>query len=205
MNNTKSSISWVWVVIAFILFWPVGVVLLLVKLSGDRSAAMRSGRNMVTLSYVLIGIGIICLIAMIGGGLDMVIALFTPMLLFGGGGIALYIIGRRTAATSERYKKYINVIINQGETSIDNIAAAVGVPYATAVEDLQKMINRGYLTGMFINIGLRSVVMARVAEPRADGLIIGQERLLVCGSCGANNKTVVGKISECEYCGSMLQ
>jgi len=199
--NSRLSISWIWVVVAFILFWPIGVVLLLVKLSGDKSAMMRCGRPMIILSYILIGIGVICLLAMFGGEIGMLM----PAILFGGGGGALNIIGRRTTATSERYKKYLDLVINQGETSIDNIAAAVGVSYAATVEDLQKMINSGFLTNAFIDVGSRSIVLARVAAPRADGFVVGQERVLVCGSCGANNRTIVGKISECEYCGSVLQ
>jgi len=127
-------------------------------------------------------------------------------ILWGSGGIWLNRIAQRTTLTGERYKKYITLVVNQNYTSIDKIASAVGVSYEDAAQDLQKMINSGYFTGAYINAAQREIVLARTAPSQAFQAAAAQtqERVVTCGSCGANNR-VSGQFGECEYCGSPLQ
>jgi len=126
-------------------------------------------------------------------------------IIFDGGGVLVNWFARKTKREGERYKKYISLIVNQSQTSIDNIASAVGVTYEAAAKDLQKMIDAGYFVGAYIDVSQREIVLAKPAQASAGSSVVQvQERVVTCGSCGANNR-VMGQIGECEYCGSHLQ
>jgi hypothetical protein len=198
----KKSISWVWVVLGFIIFWPVGFALLFAKLSSDRSAVVKSnstGKILSTVAWVLIAIGIISLIAAITGDSGMM----GMALLFGGGGIALNRIAKRTKGKGERYKQYINLIANQNQTSIDNIANILGISYKDAVRDLQDMIKAGYFGGAYIDTPKRAIVLLKPIE-RGTPKPLKDIKDVICKSCGARARITVGTQSECEYCNSLL-
>lgn len=203
-NNAKKSTSWGWIAFWFILFWPVGVFLMLKKLSSDKSATMNSTKILPVVSLVLMGVGVIYLILAITDDSSMIPA----AIVFGAPGIWLFFKARKTKATGERYKKYIALIVNQSQTSIDNIASAVGVSYEIAVKDLQKMIDTDYFAGAYIDVAQREIVLMK-ATPRQiiqdPAAAQAREKVVACGSCGANNRVTVGRIAECEYCGSPLQ
>ncbi|MCL2391806.1 MAG: hypothetical protein FWC66_04250 [Oscillospiraceae bacterium] len=207
-QKEKKPTSWGWIIFWFIIFWPVGLVLLIKRLSVDKSAAIKNNKAISIVSYVLMGIGAIYLIMAIAGESGM----WAAAIIFGGGGILVNRYARKAKLTGERYKNYIGLIVNHNQTSIDNIAAATNVPYDTVVKDLQKMITMGYFVGAHIDIAQREIVLAR-HEPMPhptmpfsanQGQAQMQERVVVCSSCGANNR-VVGFVGECEYCGSPLQ
>ena len=204
-SGTKKGTSWGWIVFWFILFWPVGVFLLFKKLTVDKSATMKGGKVLSIVSFILMGMGAIYLIMAFTEDSSMIAA----AIVFGAPGVWLFFKARKTKATGERYKKYISIVINQSQTSIDNIASAVGVTYEVATKDLQKMIDTGYFTGAYIDVTQREIVLAKtapqqVSAPSMPSAVQVQERVVACGSCGANNR-VTGQIGECEYCGSHLQ
>jgi len=205
MGNTgKKPTSWGWIIFWFILFWPVGLVLLIQRLSVDKSAALKSGKGVAIASYILMGMGVIYLIMAFEAP-----GLLAAAVIFGGGGFLVNWFARKTKRTGERYKKYIALVVNQSQTSIDNIASAVGVSYEVAAKDLQKMIDSGYFTGAYIDMAQREIILAKIAHPQVYTPYTPshapiQERVVTCGSCGANNR-VAGHIGECEYCGSPLQ
>jgi len=202
-NTTRKSMAWGWIIFWLILFWPLGLFFLFKKIHTDRTASLNNGRTVAIVSYVLMGFGIVSL-----GTLNI-----PGVILFGGGGIWLFVISRRMQATGARYRKYIALVVNQEQTSIDAIAAAMGVSYGEAVKELQQMIDRGYFEGAHIDAGSREIHLAKappppvIAEapemPIPAGIPI-QERVVACNSCGANNR-VSGQVGECEYCGSPLQ
>ena len=105
------------------------------------------------------------------------------------------------AANAAKYKKYIDIIVNQNVKNIDNIASAVGLPYDVAAKDLQDMINIGYLEGAYIDQGNREITWKQ-QEPQAPvaGKTNPQMIAIRCFSCGANNIVVAGRVSKCEYC-----
>ena len=224
----NKSISWFWVFVAFIVFWPFGLILFFVKLSSDKSATMNSGNGLYVVSIIMLIIGI--LILYVSSTNDMV----------GNSGYAagcLVLVGaicaNRTARRAKRngkcYKKYIELIVNQGQTSIDVIAVSAKVPYQTVLTDLLKMIQLGYFSGAHIDYAYRRIVLARpdfatplpnpvyqtpiaqfnnnaaVAASAIAPPVPPQISLISCSSCGANNRVVAGRLADCEYCGSPLQ
>ncbi|MCL2146339.1 MAG: hypothetical protein FWH52_00905 [Synergistaceae bacterium] len=204
VNNTKKSTSWGWIVFWFILFWPVGVYLLIKKLSVDKSAMMKSSKTLFIVSYILMGIGAIYLIMAFAEDPNMI----TAAIVFGSPGVWLFFKAKKTKVTGERYKKYIALVVNQKQTSIDSIAPAAGVSYEVAVKDLQKMIDTGYFFGAYIDATQRVIVLANTTSQQISQAAYTtqvQEKVATCGSCGANNRVIVGQVAECEYCASPLQ
>ena len=199
---TKKPIAWGWIILAFILFWPVGAVLLFMRLNTDKAATIKSGNTIAIISYILMGLGVFYLLmALYGrGGGSILFAIACGI-----GGFWINRVAKKTKATGEKYKQYISLVVNESQTSIDTIAALVGVPYEVAVQDLQSMINAGFFTGAYIDLSARVIALAQTQVVyQQQSAVIVQERVVVCSSCGAHNR-VIRQVGECEYCGSPLQ
>ena len=209
MNTGKKTLSWGWIIFLLIIFWPVGLILLIRKIVTDKSALM-SGKTgaLSVVGWILTVLGGITFLAFIIEPEPDTLGITIFSLLFLIGGILLLIKASQTRKTAKKYKKYINIIVNHNEKSIDNIAAAVGVTYDTAIKDLKKMIDIGYLGGAFINQGNREIILKR-HEPIAQAFVGGhaapQMTTVSCSGCGANNVVTVGVITACEYCGSPVR
>jgi hypothetical protein len=204
MSYRKKSISWVWIVLGFIVFWPIGLVLLFIKLSADRSTVVKSastGKILSTVAWVLIALGVLFVLAALGGEPGMI----GMALLFGGGGIFLNRFAKLTRGKGVRYKRYIELIVNQNEAFIHNIAHKVNVPYKVAARDLQNMINAGYFSGAFIDHSRGAIVLAKPpAQVFAAPAPSGKAKDVNCESCGARARIIIGTQTECEYCNSLL-
>lgn len=218
MSQNNKSISWIWVILALILFWPLGLVLLFVKINQDRRAAMKGFMVVilicVSLGLMAIGLGGLALFATEGGTGFAIVAL-----LFGGGGIWVFACAIRLNIRRQRYRKYINLVANQGKTSIDEIASIVRVPYDTARNDLSRMIQRRYFRQMQIDDAQRAIIRPEPIrseptrqEPKEPEILPVREapqvavstRAATCSSCGAVG-SVSAQFGECEYCGSLIE
>lgn len=126
------------------------------------------------------------------------------------GGSFLLHKSRTVKSTENKYKRYIEIVVNQNLRSIDDIAAFVDLPYDIVVRDLQEMINKGYLKDALINQGGREIILKEYCE---DDLLGGEgsfnkaevsKTAVNCHGCGANYIAVTGRVSECEYCGNAV-
>lgn len=210
----KKGIGWGWIIFLLIIFWPVGLFLLIKKLATDKSALM-SGKTGVLSAVALFlivfgGMGFLGMLLDTSGdsegalgGAIIVIAMLV-------GGILLLRKVSKTKKIAVKYKKYIDIVANQNIRSIDNISSAVGLPYDIVAKDLQDMINIGYLKDAYINQGNREIILKQ-HEPvqYTQASVVGQvaavqTKVARCTGCGANNVVTVGKVSECEYCGTPI-
>ncbi|MBU5674913.1 hypothetical protein KQI88_00600 [Alkaliphilus sp. MSJ-5] len=76
-------------------------------------------------------------------------------------GFSLIFLGRKKRKDAEKLKKYISIILTNKETSINNIAAAIPTSYKTAKKDIQNLIKKGYLTGIYINEATGEIIFPR--------------------------------------------
>jgi hypothetical protein len=102
-----------------------------------------------------------------------------------------------------KYKRYVKAVINQGHISIDNIAANVGVPYDTALDDLYQMKEQGYFGGSKIDEKNREIVFEKSQNDEPN--IKEDTKVITCSNCGANNVVFIGRANSCEYCGSPIE
>ena len=213
MSNNKIGgiYSWPVIILALIFFWPLGLFLIIKRTTLDKTAVMKdsSGKGLKITAIVLLvlgGFGIIGSFDPFDFG-SLVIFLF-----FIAGGVILLNKAKKIKAEGESIKKYLAIIVNGGERQLDAVASATGKQYDVVKNDVQKMIDKGFLKNAYINENTREVVLAsaassnvNVAQPTGGAAPAAvQTRVIACPCCGANN-TISGDIGECEYCGTPLK
>ena len=234
----KKPLHIILIIFAFLVNPILGIFLLIRRNNTDKSAAFNDGGLIQTLSYILIFIGVMFLTRVFTLVFFefMLKADFLPInywpaagaffisVLFIGGGIATNRIANKMKITGTRYKKYIDLIINQNMSSIDQIANGTGFAYESVVVDLQKMIEAGYFKNARIDEIQRVIHVERPPErlselmpeqtPGQPPLKSGAApaaasssaaKIVTCGSCGANNIAYADRITRCEYCDSYLK
>lgn len=224
-KNEKISAwySWPVIIITLCVFWPVGLFLLIKRLSFDKKASMRVGKLLSILGGCAYAFAALGFIACLSEGItsDDFIAIFFFVAI----GFALRRVGKKTIKESEMVKQYLAIIVNGHVRQLDSIAATTGKSYDVVRADIQKMINKGYLKNAFINEGTRELVLPDLAPatpvapvvpvatnteyipeqaPAAKAPAQPVGRMVSCPCCGANN-TIYGASGECEYCGSPLE
>ncbi len=205
--KTNKSLSWFWVIFWVILFFPIGFYLFIKKLTNDKAALMSSRRGILSIAgWILLVFGIIGFIAGVDDG-DIGLIIFT--LLFIIGGVMVLRKSKESKKLAYRYKKYIDMIIYQNIRSIDSISMTINLPYDYVLNDLQNMINIGYLKDAIINQSNGELIFSKdfmesKALARGSSESTNRSKVLKCSGCGANNIVIEGIISECEYCGTLI-
>jgi hypothetical protein len=200
VKNQESS-PWPIIIGLCVVFWPLGLFLLAAKLASDRSLVMKCGKTVRGVSFLVMGMGTLYLVAAFVSNNSV---LAVPAVICGSGGVLLTVYASRIEHTAERYKKYLHLIANQNQTSIDTLASAAGVSYSEAVKDLTRMIDTCYFTGAHIDVTQRKIVLLNRTPAPAYDPFTAQGRVISCRNCGANNR-IETRNAECEYCGSPLQ
>ena len=208
----KMKKSWGWVLFWLIIFWPVGLFMLFAKLR-DKSTLMGGKTTAATVAACTL---IVFSVLMLIGNIEKLLTDFEVTLFFIAwmvGGVLILLKIYASKAKAKRYKRYLNVIVNTGERSMERIASAMSVTYATAQRDIQAMIDGGFLKGAYIHQGNRAIVLRWDVQAQRPftGMNIPQSQpaepqrfVLKCPNCGANNVVTKGEVTECEYCETPL-
>lgn len=198
--------SWPVIILALCVFWPVGIFLIIKRVSVDKKTAMGAGKlinGIAIASYCIAGLGFLVCLSDGFGSEDITMILF-----FGIAGFVLQKVAQKIKKDADDVKKYLSIIVNGNEKQIDAIAASMGKSYDVAKTDIQKMINKGYLKKAYINEGTREIILPNNNIQEQNGTVGNDAaniatKIVACPCCGANN-TIVGDMGECEYCGSPL-
>jgi hypothetical protein len=124
--------------------------------------------------------------------------------------VLLIVHGKKTKDRIRRFRNYIAIIANQNETSIDQIATIVQMPVNFVLKDINFMIRKKYFVKAYIDQNTNNIVFqGRVASAAGnaiheDPVPDNELQVVLCKSCGAQNKVAKGSVGECEYCGSPL-
>lgn len=211
--------SWPVIILALIFFWPVGLFLMIRRVTLDKTAVMSasSGKGLKITAIVLLVLGGVGIFSNMTSNNPLRASDFIIFLFFIAGGIVLLGKAKKMKAEGELIKKYLAIIVNGGERQLDAVASATGKQYDAVKNDVQKMIDKGFLRNAYINENTRTVVLASAAPAPAPVAVNAnvsqavsamaaamQPRVITCSCCGANN-SVVGVVGECEYCGSPLK
>lgn len=207
MSVEKKQTSWGWIVFWCILFWPVGIYLLVRRLGSDRTAVLKNSGTVRIISIVLVVLGVLSMFSAFSSS-GTIGTFFYGVLLFVLPGVLLYRKSQSMKYEGGKFQKYIAIVINQGEKSIEKISLAVGVSKQEAQEDLQKMIDHGYFQNTYIDAAASEIILPD--RKNRDLVAYEQEkqknyRAVTCQSCGAQEKIAEGQTRKCEYCGSLLQ
>ena len=211
-NNGKVSFwySWPVIILALCFFWPVGVFLIIKRVSTDRKTAMGAGKligGIGIASYCIAALGLLVCISDGFTGEDVGMIIF-----FGAAGFVLRKIAKKIKTEAESVKQYLSIIVNGNVRQLDTIASTTGKSYDVVHKDVKKMIDKGYLKNAYIDEGMREVVLpnnapapqTNVNNTATTNAAPAQSKIVACPCCGANN-TIYGEMGECEYCGSPLK
>ena len=207
MQQRPWYLSTIVIILAFLIFWPAGIVLILLRAKGssmDKQAVFKGASNQKI--YILGGAILIILgIAnLFSGDSKWIWGLFMII----GGGVLIYY-STTIANTAARNRDYIDMIINQDIDDVNAIAAACGVTVATAEKEISQLIAIGVLKNTTLDTNSHIVTFVRPAisqQTQATGSFAGEAPVggelvtVACPGCGAKMTMRRGTSCKCEYC-----
>lgn len=204
--------SWPVIILALFMFWPVGLFLMIRRFSLDKKATVSGGgKGFKGWGIGLVIFGAIGFIGCISDASEDATGGAITALFFIAGGIVLMIRSQKAKKEAEKIRTYLSIIVNGNERQIDVIASSVGKSYDDAKNDIQKIIDQGYLKTAYINEGTRTIVLPSSDVQAQNDFVVSDAsptnmttKIVTCSCCGANN-TIAGETGECEYCGSPLK
>ncbi len=216
MKQTKNT-SWGVITFALIFFWPIGIYLLIRRFNNDKSATFQHSKGLKITSYILMGFGAIAVAMTLTGQMttkddlgiehQIVGAQMIPYLLISAmfllGGIVLFNKMRKIDKNSIKYKRYINLVVNNQLSEISKIASALSLSSSQVTVDLQNMIDNGYLANAYIDHSRNQIILTQ--RPAGQKTETSVMETYVCPSCGAKNEIYAGSPKVCEYCGTVLK
>ncbi len=209
-NDYKKKVgilySWPMIIVFIVVFWPFAIYLVYKRVKIDKRAGFTIGGIVRYLSYAcffIVVMGIIACLSTGFSGEDIGMILFFLI-----AGVVLFMFAKKLTTNSEKYKKYISIIINGNEYILDNIAGAMSLSINVVRKDLNDMINNGYFQGAYINDSTNEIVLPNKSKKNVDeaesyGTIQVRTKVVSCKCCGAQNKVAPSTV-ECDYCGSPL-
>lgn len=221
MNNATGNVwtSWPIIIVAFIIFWPVGVFLLIKRLTENKTnpaGAGGAGQGVKkAIGIILIVIGALGGIGTLGSTTENSdwVGGFIVALMFIAGGIALLLNVKKHKKDEELVQKYRSIIVKGDVRRLDTIAQTIGRPYEVVHDEVKRIIEKGYIQNAYLDEGAREVVLMRSTAPLISPVkpkhttanaTSAKTKTVACPCCGANN-TIVGNTGECEYCGAVLK
>ncbi|MBE5821848.1 MAG: hypothetical protein E7311_04590 [Clostridiales bacterium] len=205
-NDEMNSIySWPVIIVAFIFFWPVGIFLLIKRLSFNKNINGIIGRifNILGIApYAIAGIGIIACL-MEGFGKDDIILISMFALI----GYCLRRVGKSYIKESEIIEQYKSIIYSGNVRTINEIANITGKSVETVEKELQKYISKGYIPGAYINMVTKEIVLSKdmnIINQNKENVKRIKAKVVICNCCGAKNIVEI-EDAKCEYCKMPLE
>lgn len=214
MNQTSYPwyLTWPVIILAFIFFWPAAIVLIYLRTNSSKGGMFAAASNKKI--YIVLGV-ILILLGLTRFDNSVFVALF---MIIGGGAMIYY--ANTLAKKASRNKSYIDMIVNQGETSIDKMASTLNVKYDVALKELQTMQSLGVLKGATIDAQTHSISVTQMKNTvgQISGAVNSITNTLTnaasndaaggnggmvqtaCPGCGAKYTGMKGTSCTCDYC-----
>lgn len=210
VKNPKTEwwISWPVIIITFILFFPVGILLAWTRHTLNKKAYLYSGNGIIIFGCISLFGAFVFFISSIFNGFKSSTAngiIFYLLI-----GAIFFAVDRKLKTDTANSRKYISIVIRDRVIDIDNIAAALPTSYENAKRDLQRMLNKGFFPGAYIDEEERQIILPQrhreSSKNKSNNITESVKMQLVkCNGCGAQNSIPAGTIGECEFCGSKLE
>lgn len=213
MNNGAYPwyLTWPVIIVAFFVFWPAALILIYLRTKNSKQGMFAAATNKKV--YIVVG-AILIVIGITNIGDSFGTALF---FIVGGGAIIYY--ANSLAKKASRNKSYINLIVNQGETSIDKIASQLNVKYDVALRELKTLQTLGVLKGVSVDESQHNLVLEKAKSSVSEiadmvnsvtNVITGASSVdaaetkktvqMACPGCGAKYTGTEGSTQVCDYC-----
>lgn len=204
MKNNTWYTSIVAIVLAFIIFWPIGCILLYLRWVQYGGSYKAVSNILALVGIFLLLFGGLCLLTFEDASefFSSLIVLVVP------GAICVYIWQKRRKKFIQ-YDKYLSYINVRRKIKLDKLCDDLNVDSSSAIATLTEMINKkvlnAYLTDdelVLSNSNAKSD--ATFVQDTSEESKKKETKVVKCKECGAKNTVTVGEASECEYCGSAL-
>lgn len=204
MNELKEILlSWPVIIIACIVFWPIGCVLLYMR-SLSKVGKLKSN------SILLIIISIFCCLMTLAGisitledlNNNLGINIFV-IFLFSSGAITSTVLAIKLLKKYKCYKKYVERIGARLKISVDELAQQTGDSIETTIKNISGAI-QCQMIDAYINEE-NDIIINSQLQNNIDSWEEELERITVqCKNCGATNEYRIGEENRCEFCNSIL-
>lgn len=198
----KKSFSWGIVGLMFVLFFPVGIWMLIKKVTSEKQDYLDNGKILKLFGCSSIGLGIVCVLAGFTGlvkyedGTSATGIAALAGLVYGGIGALCLCLSADCLKKGTKYRRYTAVINSATNLRLDVIAAACSTTVTEAEADIQAMLDDGYFQNAYLDMSKKVLVMpSELPQP---------QRCVKCQCCGATNNLAFDAPNQCEYCGSPL-
>lgn len=202
MELKKLAESWVVVILALIIFWPVGLILLYLKLRNNSKNKFKfSGITKIAIGVCSIFFGLIGAATEIDeptGEVGLTIVMVSIFLAIG---IACIYFGMKNIKEGKIYEKIGNLINFQEVESIEEIAKKLKITEEKAMEYISKAIYLGICNNEIEYKNNKIIYKKKVKEQIEKKK---HERIVKCECCGGINHISDTEIKACEYCGMEL-
>lgn len=228
MNYDRPAISGVAIALGLILFFPIGFILLAIRLWKHRDLSYQKvidWRNAGTTFLIIFIPFLISFLLHLAAGSDIQywVMVWVVLLDLIPGIYMLWKSGERRKQLFARYDHYRHLVLVQGVTSVQTLAETTNQRPAVVVNDLQRMIYLGVFQDAFIDMYSMSIVFNQWApgasmvnvnvSVNGDSFVPQQSRpqtppptpkTVECSGCGSSALLKPGENKTCPYCDSPL-
>lgn len=190
----QERFSWGVVILLLFLFFPVGIPLLAVKVTSEKTRYSQNARVMKILGILFAIIGAIMLVMTLAGKVEAEernawFGVIAVLILLFVGGLSLLIAAHRLAKKGVRYQRYPAIIASQNGGRLQEIADKVPTTLERAKKEIQQMVDDGWIPGAYLDHTSCELILPKAAAENR-----------VCPNCGAAVVAEKGKRGVCEYC-----
>lgn len=200
----KWSSSWAAIVIAFIIFWPIGCVLLYFRFFVN-DGKLKANSNLfwglaIGCYFIILG-GLMNAVEETGSDLQSTLVMLIAFII----AAAIFtILAIKKGKQHKYYKKYADYILARRNMTIEELAEKTGDSIEDVIRNVTKVIDNKMIEG-YIN-SENQIILTN--NDNTYNNTVMQEKVQIftvkCKNCGATNKFVSGKANRCEYCDSLL-
>lgn len=201
-DKQKKVTSWGVIILWMILFYPVGIYLLVRRLI--RTGKVRLGNLLAGIGWFFVVFMILSLMLGLTGNMQHddgriytmkeILGIDVAYLLIG---LPLIYFGRKQQKKERIIKAYLPRIRNSRDGSLDDLAIACQDSYETVCQNIQMMIDKKVLADSYIDVQRRVLVSPLIGQ-------LSEKRFTItCPYCGAIIE-VGPSGGKCPYCDSYL-
>lgn len=202
MELKKLVESWVTVILALVIFWPVGLILLYLKLrNNSKNKFIFSGTIKIVIGVCSIFFALIGTATEIDEGAGEVGVTIVMVSIFLAIGVAFIYFGIKNVKEGKIYEKIGNLINFQEVESVEEIARKLKITEEKVVEYISKAVSLGFCNNE-IEYKNNKIVYKKKIEAEVEKK--KHERIVKCECCGGINHINDTEVKACEYCGMEL-
>lgn len=202
MELRKLTESWTIVILTLIIFWPVGLLLLYLKLrNNSKNKFIFSGTIKIIIGVCSIFFALIGTAAEIDEPTGEIVVTIVMVSIFLAIGVAFIYFGMKNIKEGKIYEKIKNLINFQQVESVEEIAKELKITEEKATEYISKAVSLGFCNNE-IEYKNKKIIYKKKIEAEVEKK--KHERIVKCECCGGINHINDTEAKACEYCGMEL-